>query len=109
VLKQEERQVIFKISNARFACISQTADSGQNFRISLRELQFGKSNFTQEKIYKIQFVVQHNVTDIHLLCTPTIILKATKIRAINKKNNRYFIISYSQTCKHTFIPIKFSS
>lgn len=59
-LKQKETCVIFKISNAKFACISQTADSGQNFRISLRELQFDKSNFTQEKVYKIQFVVRHN-------------------------------------------------
>jgi hypothetical protein len=39
----------FKISNARFASISQTDDSAQNFKISLREFQFGKSNFTQEK------------------------------------------------------------
>jgi hypothetical protein len=97
-----------KISSARFASISQTDDSGQNFRISLWELQYGKSNFTQEKIYKIQFVVQRNVTDIHLFCTHMIIFKATKICAINKKNNTYFTILYSQTCKHTFILIKFS-
>jgi len=75
--------------------------------MSLRELQFGNSNFTQENIYKIQIVVQHNMTDTHLPGTTMIILKVTKICAIIKKNIRYFIISYSQTCKHTFILIKF--